>query len=488
MSLPEKESQIMMIRRIITKSSKTREDLRQLYEILSSTPLNENFFKLVLAVGKSEDFLFDLCRDFKYKFFPKGQIVFEEGDEQTEYLYFIIKGKVGVFISDKQKSDNEKLESFFRMSENQKAKLDEKSKPNLIGVSNKLITSSRLFKERTNSLFKPMPQMIPLSPDFLRRSSKFEPGTSNFGKEIQPRTSSRHSLDFSSGFLKRIQANNIFGAENHEQTQMLKFVKRFFLEDNNPVTDEQIQEFKSKYGPKVRDLESWSLFGDRAIDRGKPRTATIITLTNTELIRIRQTDYQNVIKGALRAKKFKLTGFIAETLKLPQKGADFKIMFSILPSVERIKLKKGQFLVTQGSEMEMVYLVKKGEFKFTKTVSYEPNSQFYKNLLPAKIQSIFSQMYDRPVPLGFIGEHEFFGEEFLFVSNKCWEYDVECMSEKALVLAVRNHAMKGFPSRFQENWRLICEQRIQFRVRQFLRTLDVFMHDNIKFNEDLSKL
>jgi hypothetical protein len=92
------DKQIDIMRKLMTKKEKSRDDLRKIYELLSFTPLNDNFFKLILAVGKNEEFILDICRDFKYKFFSKGEVIFEEGDTQTEYLYFIVRGKVGVFI------------------------------------------------------------------------------------------------------------------------------------------------------------------------------------------------------------------------------------------------------------------------------------------------------------------------------------------------------------------------------------------------------
>lgn len=50
------------------------------------------------ASHEEEEEIQAVCKGFWYKFIPKGEYIFEEGSKDIEYLYFVIKGKVGVYI------------------------------------------------------------------------------------------------------------------------------------------------------------------------------------------------------------------------------------------------------------------------------------------------------------------------------------------------------------------------------------------------------
>ena len=477
------DCKLIAMRKCLNKPERTKEDLRALYEVLSKTPLNENFFKLILAVGKNEEFLHEICQGFKYKFFQKGDVIFEEGDPKTDLLYFIIRGQVGIFVKDIFKRTLDKPTSGGHLKETSgKSALN---LPSLRKVTSTSRRSSLAAEESQHPFFQTIPPnlnvshspMNLLSPIMHTRfRSLLDNKESKSSDEDLPNDIGR----LGAGFFKHMSLQNIFFPSTAEQTHISKIFHKYFLNDTSKLTDESLCELVQKYGSKICELESWRIFGERGLENSKPRSATVIATSNTEVICIKQSQYRNVIRNALRTKKLKMTEFVSETLGFAKRSQDQKFIFSLVPVIEKLKLKKGDVLAKQGSQIE-----KRGQLKLTKRVRNEPQSNFYESLGPEKVEMIVSRLNGKEVPIGISGSKEFIGEDILFSSNVCYEFDVQCISIDAVVIVMKSSVLKTMPSRFVEFWKQIYEQKSEYRKLQFHKTVTVMLQEQQKINVEI---
>lgn len=482
------DSKLVSMRKYLTKPEKNKEDLRALYDLLSKTPLKENFFKLILAVGKSEEFLYEICRGFKYKFFQKGDVIFEEGDSKTEYLYFIIRGEVGIFIKDIFQRTLDKPSGSVQLKES--SQINDLKLPPVQGLTPKIKRSSATSEEHQNSFFQTIPpnlHAIQSPMNFLSpfSNNKYHSLLTNPESKSKEADLSSDIDKFSAGFFKHMSLQNVFFPSTPEQIQISKIFHKYFLNDSSKLSEEAINALIQKYGSKIRELDSWKIFGERGFENSKPRSATVLAIANTEVICIKQSQYQNVIRNALRSKRLKMTEFVSDTLRFAKRSQDQKFIFSFLPAIEKLKINKGDILAIQGNPIENFFMVKRGELKLTKKVCEEPQSIYYESFQPERIEMIVSKLNGKEVPIGISGPKEFIGEDILFSSNSSHEFSVQCISMNAVVIVMKSSVLKTMPSRFVEFWKQIYDQKNEYRKLQFQKTLTVMLQEQRKINAEI---
>jgi CRP-like cAMP-binding protein len=535
---------LSVLRNRLTKPAQDVKDLQVIYEILSKTPLKEKFFKLILAMGKNEQFLFEICRGFVYKFYNKGEVIFEEGDENTEYLYIIIKGQVGVYRKSAleiavekssinlQKQDinfeNENVPTIYSSLKKSIGPLKVPRKSNFLKSQNSLVQTQQnsvvyespepsqpanlleLKNEKTgqNKVKRPIEGLNGLSgviqsnrleyklshennllllPEIkINRNSIFdiEAVSSRLDVSYRSKFDKKSSnilnsnMNSSYDFLKNVSPNQIFQPTTDDEISRLKIFESRFLNDDTMLNEETILSIMANFGEKIRDLHDWALFGELSQEISRPRTASIVCLKNTEIIKIKQTDYKNIIKGALKAKKVKMCEFLLKSLCLSHKMKEMNLVTSILPIVKKIRVKKGDFIGIQGCHLENFFMIKKGEFKMTKIVTDNFESCFYNKFDYLKIEQIESKLKGKRISIGMFGSNEIIGEEFLFDENAKFEYSVECVSSTGTLVYFKSRILKTFPSRFQEIWKEVHLNKQKFWIYQYQKNLMLLLENH----------
>jgi CRP-like cAMP-binding protein len=537
-----KDKKLDDLRNVLTKSEKSITDLQMTYELLSQTPLKESFFKLIIGMGKDEAFLHQICKGLRYKFYPRGQTIFEEGDKETAYLYFIVKGQVGVYIknviqvayekaqesrqntfSELKNKDFEKCKdskalpflkrrscgtSLISSSMNRPSLVNSRPEDQTQKENNQLANSRKsLFYQnlktdkskmslneecRRYSLY----QVVPKEPVKLHNNPAydfmaFKNRSSNISlvmprydlqkdKRVsestnQPTYNLSPSVTSLINLFNRIKLKNIFSPQNEADKSILQLFNEKYLNDKTKLDEGDLKLCVCRFGNKVRELNDWAIFGEKSQEISKPRTASIVALRNTEIIRIRQTDYQNIIKGALIAKKSKLIDFLITTLLLKKKPEQVKMIMETLPLVQKLKVKKGDIVAYQGNQIDNLFMIKKGELKISKIIKNEPESVYYQDFDINELQKTIEKLSGSEIAIGKSTSNEFLGEEFLFDENSKFEFNIECVSQSATLIYFQSKVLRTFPSRFQQMWKEVLVKKNEFRCGQFQRVIKLML-------------
>lgn len=506
------------LRERLVQPDKSVEDLRRIYEIFSATPLQTNFFRQILKMGNSERYILEICKGFKYKFYSKGTVIFEQGDINTDNLYIIIKGVVGIYIEQSSPSlkpiaiektktpmkNSEQFKEQFLDSRNvQKRPLRPNSnipKPELkkregsvkqesikIARIRASVMANRRSGAKLQMTFGPSCLKIPTA-NKLDSMKSLSAQSLIFHQTSIPRMNQPSIIEFldhveipysATGrpFLLSDHAiQSLFCPKNKEQLMRLKSFELKYLNDQTQINDEELTDLKNRYGKKVRELRDWAIFGELSREISQPRTATTIALTNTEIIQINQTNYQDMIKIALKFKKTRMMDFVCQTLKIAKTPSNIQVILTILPSIEKIQINKGEAFIMQGDPIEYFYLIKKGEVKLSKIIKEEPQSIFYEGMDPKHVREVVDKLSGEIVSIGVCGSEDFLGEEFLFSKNLEQEIVAECASLKVTLLKFRIKFLNNLSNRLVESMKKIYDRKKQLRIANFQRNIELQMN------------
>lgn len=513
-----KEKELKKLRSTLTKPNKNFLDLRNIYDLLAQTPLKASFFKQVMAVEKSQQYILDLCKGFEYKFYPKGETVFEEGDTNTEFLYIIIRGTVGVYIRNilekalmKAKRPSKSINSQNELNKSSVAELKPpEPKParklSIFGLAN-MNSSHTLFNKRSSAIMIKIRERLDEKADtfFNADSTSSKVLSRNFSTTIgdirknslimdidQPEEKRRNGkrgsvvqtlyqnkleednareiLDF-----KDPHFNLIFHPKNEGQQAKLKLFEKHYLKNASFLEPPAMTMIANNYGNKVRELSNWTIFGELSRELAQPRTATIVAHSHTEIIRINQAAYKNIIKTALKVMREKNMEFLSEVFKASKSSIDKKIISSLIPSMEKLNYKKGEFIIIQGQPCENLYLIRKGEIKLVKTIREEPTSVFYQAWDNERYNEVLDRLEDESIQIGLCGTFECIGEDYLFNQLSEYELTAECYSLKATIYKIKTDALRSLPPRFIQTLRSINQEKMMSRISQFNRSVNLLM-------------
>lgn len=113
-------------------------------------------------------------------------------------------------------------------------------------------------------------------------------------------------------------------------------------------------------------LTAGASFGELALIKNKPRSATIFTLEDTHFAVLSKKDFLRIL-GSFTNKQFdELTKFLKG---LPLFASwSLSTLFRLNYLFVLLKFKRGQKVFSEGEAAEFVYIVKKGEFEMTKDI------------------------------------------------------------------------------------------------------------------------
>lgn len=541
--------QLNLLRVILNKPEKSTDDLRLLSELLLQTPLKESLFKQLGAFIKNEAKIFELCKGLRYKFCLKGDVVFQEGHSDTDDIYFVIRGNVGVFKKSVFATDTicasrnseitasmidspanksvhfgpnsnfKGLPALRRQSSIKRATRFAEQSPNVstskLSIKNpfavivKLKSIIQKTREPHNKSELDDEDRLPIrsqktmgteskrresiGPAFQRRISLFA-GKPRKSQIFRPQDSNvqieRAFINMFEGerFLNRVNFKTIFSPSNEEEEGQLKMFQELYLNDTSSVDDNKLMALTTKYGKQIAQLSDWSVFGEFSQHLGTSRTASIIALNNTELICMKRELYNNLVKDLIRSKKSKLVKFVLDILKMTNKSQNISIVISMIPHIQKIKVRKGEVIANQGDLLSKMYIVKKGEIKLSKEIREEPLSVYYSSMTKDHIEDALKYFRSQTLQVGLCGPNEVLGEEFLFSQNPAQECTMACASMTATLLVFRNSIFKNLPSAIRETWQTIHSKKKDFRVNNFENTINMMLKNRKKLNQTLQSV
>ena len=344
-----KDTDISRIRRLLTKPVKTKEDLYYMYSVLSKTGLSENFFKLINEKNRTPEKMQEICKDFKYQFCAKGDVVFKEGDSETDSLYFILTGKVGAFIKSAVRARqteikdkpldvpvNRKRSKLFtpQDKENMRALLNKGStEEKTLNSLYKLQRKNTVEKNEKEPIFKTCPpeDNNPLPIIKLHTASR---NISNKSETEQksPKKISRSKITIN--FFKKMKNFQFLSANDEQSSKLLRLFEKFLNNDKKEIPEDTMRALEKIYGPMVNDVAEGSTFGEKAVENLRPRSATVIALANTELIVISQSNFRIFIRESLKIKKQKMINFLIESFRCELKPHDHRLLYNSLTFIK----------------------------------------------------------------------------------------------------------------------------------------------------------
>jgi len=524
--------QLNQLRVLLTKPEKSLDELRMLSELLMKTPIKESLFKQLSTSSKNEGKIFELCNALRYKFCQKGDVVVHEGDTDGDDVYFIIKGNVGVFKRSVFVTDSNGVPRNSEIKNSQASSPVNKSvqfggdsiakglpavrkSSNFQRISQRpdlapstptcqfsikdpfkiMVTLNSTFNKTRKSLNKskiddgnkePIRTQIGMALESKRRESNTTALKRKISLQPSKQVTTQNPVHrqsifhlerlFNSMFkgdrlLSKIDFTTIYSPTNEEEKQLLAMFNEHYLADDSQVEESKLISLVPKYGKQIAQLKDWSVFGEFSQHLATCRTASIITLTNTELICMSREVYNNLFKDIIKSKKSKLVKFIIDCFKMSHRSQDIAFVVTLIPHIQKIKLRKGDVIAKQCDPLSNIYIVKKGEIRLSKDIRDEPLSAYYSSMTSDKADETLKYLKGRTLQVGLCGANEVLGEEFLFSQNPTHECTMVCASVKATLMVFKNSVFKNLPAAIKDFWRSIHEKKQDFRVTNFNSTI-----------------
>ena len=140
-----------------------------------------------------------------------------------------------------------------------------------------------------------------------------------------------------------------------------------FLEINQEGEKIEVKKsFEFMYLKAVTTLQNGVGFGELALLNDKPRAASILTLEDTHFALLEKEDFNKIMAKALRDKFAEQVAFLTAFPFLASltRITKEKLWFMMKPT----KYSIGQVVVSEGEELNNIYLVESGEFEVSKNM------------------------------------------------------------------------------------------------------------------------
>eukprot|EP00347_Sterkiella_histriomuscorum_P002457 403368072 len=370
----------------IIKALQKGEDERTDEDILQLMRITQVFFK-----DKGDTEQFEITKNLHFEHFKKDEVVFEYGSQGDKY-YLLIRGEVAVMLPCKKQAD--------ALMIYEQCLYENKSSPLLVkGMSQGIRNSGTVGSQNKNDFQKSL--FSTEIPGKLDLETVHETQiTSNPDLQIM---SNRHSILNNQDSL-RSSKNSIFINETSQiekiklgithvaiQKAPVKFGRIFMNQNNQSIFKHDNKTyFYSKNNTlktmfeEMAVLKSGQSFGELALIQNKPRSATILCLTDCYLATLNKQSFNQAIsKGMQKA----LSDNIEFLKSIPffQGWTKNTLTKFLLHSVELQKTVRNQVICKENDSLNYVYFVKSGEFKaIQKQDKLEEKDDFVRKILTKK--------------------------------------------------------------------------------------------------------
>lgn len=226
-----------------------------------------------------------------------------------------------------------------------------------------------------------------------------------------------------------------------------------------------IAEDESEFTEILR-LSSGAFFGELALEQNKLRSATIECLEDCHLAVLDKSDYKRILLNFVKEKQIELVVFL-QSLPLFSKCTKETIRKLTFFFIERV-FTKNQIVYREGDTAETVYIIRSGEFKFSKKLVIL-KSQSAKLIGRQILADKRRRNEVSKAHIVILGNGEIFGEDEV-IKNCSRDMTCMCMSYEACVLVIMK---EDFLNRIksEESWNY---------VKQRLALKDINKHARLK--------
>jgi len=191
-------------------------------------------------------------------------------------------------------------------------------------------------------------------------------------------------------------------------------------------------------GSVMGELHSGDSFGERSLELNEPRSATCIAKENTICFVIKSHEYKLMMKMHQAQKFKKAMSFLTTKCKI-LKNWTYPKVFRFSGVLIRRIFSPGEFIVKQGEESTVMYMIYRGTVAIQKEVLYRSGNRW-----PDLNQSYVVTCCERMValPLRTVTVGDFFGEEMCLGYNTR-QYSAVCQ-ETCECFAINKHDAEDF--------------------------------------------
>ena len=228
---------------------------------------------------------------------------------------------------------------------------------------------------------------------------------------------------------------------------------------------------EGSYGTLMRVMEGDSIFGERAIENQTLCSASVVTLSQCQLIFVHRRTFEQVFRANLQ--KFSGGSFkmLADVLGVRDINQDLQTYYTLLLNTETSVLIRDQCAAVQGIPIERLSLITKGSMMVSKQIlASERNTEFYKGISEEDLNFIFARLSGYRVPLTLVGEGELIGEE-IFTGSRS-KFSITCAMNSASLLFLNSFALKSLPKSTRENVGSLFRLKVKNRIQIFQKRLN----------------
>lgn len=278
-----------------------------------------------------------------------GNVLFTQGDPPGN-CYVLLTGEVAVYVKPEYDEDAPGTPA----AQKRKSIL-EMRRASMRAAAMQKPSDNGQEESRSNS--KPPPATIEEQPD---ENSTENAATAALAAEEDSPASRRPASRQSQQSRQSEDSNESSGDEGLRPATALK------------QTVEGFSSFKSlsEFGPQVATLRDGTIFGELALINDMQRGATIGCQTDCELLVIRRSDFDGVLKAEMMRAGDEKLGFLAHhvpgmrDLEMPKFHTQGKTAPHPAYYLRRATYRKGHFLLTQGANApDAIYVIFKGSLE-----------------------------------------------------------------------------------------------------------------------------
>ncbi|EAR92309.2 cyclic nucleotide-binding domain protein (macronuclear) [Tetrahymena thermophila SB210] len=287
--------------------------------------------------------------------------------------------------------------------------------------------------------------------------------------------------------------------QNEEETHINQIRKRFCekymfskifgsLNAENIQCPEKLIHFPSfvfKYYYQ-RTLNQGCTFGELGLLDGKPRSAFILCAEDCEFGIMEKEDYQLLLGNIHRRELERKFNFLKDHM-LPE--LTNQALKKIFYNFQKIKVQKNEYIFRQGTLSEGIYLIKKGDVKLEKTLTYQEqvSSEGENGIsMMRKVQTI-----KKNTPFATLSQGEYFGEEFLifdFKSKHYRSYSAVASSMKTSLYFMQSSTFTVFLKQFPELF-MAFKKSVTFKIerrQEYMENIEQNYKETMKLKEAIN--
>ena len=244
------QQDLQILRDILQAEEKAQTSLLTIYGICHKMPFFTKLSNQIMKKVSSREVFLKFFERASYEYHPKGTLLIQEYDTLNTKAYVILRGKVGVLRHNRETADE-------------------------------IASPHRINSPTSMNRIKPKQSLD--QPQLLKKAS----GSSNIVQQVSPGKSNK-CLTLTKSPLMQYQQQLSQPEPNKENDH--------HNDDLYHGIDRNTKSFLNFYGSLVAKIGKGNMFGDIALTSDVPRTASVATLEDTELMIFTRENFQHIQK------------------------------------------------------------------------------------------------------------------------------------------------------------------------------------------------